>query len=480
VAARPGTAEVTASLGSFGSKGAVEGHARVHVERAPRHPAFPLSVSSDGRFLVDARGTPFRLQGEAAWSLIANLTGAEVDAYLADREEKGFNAVLINLLEHRYAAKAPKNRAGEAPFRTPGDFSTPEAAYFNFAASVVEKARARGFLVLLAPAYPGYGCPASASPDNEGWSVEMGNSAKGACLAYGRYVGKRFVGFDNVLWVQGGDCMPAPGSALEACALDVMAGIREAGGKALHTGHWSPNTLSTDEAAFEGAMQVEAAYQYRSPQTACQRAFARAPPLPAFLVESGYENERIQGSVAPARKYLYWASLTCTAGVISGSRPIWLFDDGWEKALDSPGANDVERLGHLLDTLPWQALVPSGLAGMRQLVLSAGGTPGEKDEVVAAATPDGQALVAYVPPGTGGGNRSFILDVRALAGPADARFYNPWTGAWLPIGRVPTEAPRWFTTPGDNGSGYDDWVLVLQRPAKETPHLPGREGPGRR
>jgi hypothetical protein len=451
----------------------------VHVEAAaPPRPAFPLSVSSTGRFLVDERGKPFRLQGEAAWSLVANLTGPEVDAYLEDREEKGFNTVLVNLLEHRYAVQAPKNRAGAAPFRTAGDFSTPEAAYFAFAESVVEKARARGFLVLLAPAYPGYGCPASPSPDNEGWSVEMGNSQTGACLAYGRFVGEAFKKFDNVLFVEGGDCMPAPGSALETCALEVMAGVKEAGGHALQTGHWSPNTVSTDEVAFASAMQLEAVYQYKSPQTACRRAFARTPVLPAFLVESGYENERIQGSVAPARKYLYWASLTCTAGVVSGSRPIWLFDEGWQHALDSPGANDVARLGHLLDTLPWQGLVPSGLGGMRPLVIAGGGTPGEQDEVVAAATPDGAALVAYVPPGTAF-ERSFVVDVRALSGVATARWYNPWTGGVVAIGRVPNTAPRWFTPPGDNGSGYDDWVLVLTTaaPVLELHGPKGREGP---
>jgi hypothetical protein len=471
----PGTAEVTARLG------AVEGRARVLVETAvPPRPAFPLAVSGTGRFLVDAHGVPFRLQGEAAWSLIANLTAREVDTYLQDRAQKGFNAVLVNLLEHKYAVQAPRNRAGDAPFHTPGDFSTPKDAYFDFAMAVVEKARARGFLVLLAPAYPGYGCPDAPSADNEGWSVEMGHSPKASCLAYGRFVGTRFRKFDNVLWVQGGDCMPAPGGALEACALEVQEGIRQSGGTALQTGHWSPNSMASDEAAFAKAMQLEAVYQYQSPHQACRRAWAHAPPLPAFLVESGYENEHIQGSVPPSRKYLYWASLTCTAGIVSGSRPMWLFEAGWDSALDSPGVNDVARLGHLFDTVPWQALVPSGLSGMRVLVTGGGGTPGGQDEVAAAATADGRALLAYVPPGDGRGERSFVVDVRALSAAATARWYNPWSGASLPIGRVPNEAPRWFTTPGDNGSGYDDWVLVLESLPPEPSSASTREGPASR
>jgi hypothetical protein len=436
--------------------------APVHVtSAAPARPTFPVHVSPSKRFLEDARGIPFRIQGEGAWSLIANLTAHEVDLYLEDRAKKGFNTVLVNLLERRYAEKAPNNRAGNAPFKTPGDFSMPDTAYFDFAEAVVDKARVRGFLVLLVPAYPGYGCPSSPSPENEGWSAEMGKASPEACFSYGRSVGQRFGRYDNVVFVQGGDCMPAPGSALEACALSVLKGIQQVAGSALETGHFSPNTTSLDEAAFAPFMQLDAVYQYATPHSACRRAYARTPPLPAFLIESGYENEQIQGSEPPTRKYLYWGSLNCTAGVVFGSRPVWLFGEGWKQSLHSPAAYDVARLGRLFDTLPWEDLIPSGVTGMRTLVTAGGGTPGGQDEVVAAATEDGQALVAYVPPGNGLGERDIVVDVRALSGTATARWYNPWRGTSVPIGRVPNETPWWFTTPGDNGSGYDDWVLVL-------------------
>jgi hypothetical protein len=429
---------------------------------------------------VDARAVPFRIQGEGAWSLIANLTPEEVDSYLEDRAQKGFNTLLVNLVEYRYALKAPRNRAGEAPFASPGDFSTPQAAYFDYAEAVVKKARARGFLVLLVPAYLGYGCPTSSSPDNEGWAAEMEKMPQATCFAYGQYVGKRFSSYDDVAFVEGGDCMPLPGGTLEACALQVQRGIHEAAPHALQTGHWSPNTTSLDEAAFASTMQLNAVYRYATPHVACRQAYAHLPPLPAFLVESGYENEKIQGTTPPTRKYLYWASLTCTAGVISGSRPIWLFDEGWERALDSPGANDVARLARLFDALPWQALVPSSLDGMPTLVTAGGGKPGGQDEVVAAATRDGQALVAYIPPGNGRGNRSFQVDARLLSGPLSARFYNPWLGTYLDLGVVvPNDGSLTFTTPGDNGSGYDDWVLVLT-PAKKDVPLAAPRGPASR
>ncbi len=369
----PGDTVVTASWG------AISAQARVHVASAAAAPAaFPLSVSPTGRFLVDAHGVPFRLQGEGAWSLLANLTPKELDRYLQDRREKGFNALLVNLVEHRFAALAPNNRAGEAPFRTPGDFATPQEAYFRTAAEMLEKARAQGFLVLLAPAYLGGGCPSRPSPDNEGWSAEMEVLPKAACLAYGRFVGSRFRDFDNVVWVQGGDCMPTPGGPQEACALQVLEGLRQGGATQLQTGHFSPGTTALEEVAFAPSLQLDAVYQYRTPAPACRRATARTPPRPTFLIESGYENESIQGSTPPSRKSLYWAALTCTAGVFSGNLPMWRFGEGWQSALDSPGAEDVSRMAALFRGLPWEALVPQGLSGMRQLVTAGGGTPGAR------------------------------------------------------------------------------------------------------
>jgi hypothetical protein len=428
--------------------------------RAPA--AFPLTVAPAGRHLVDSKGVPFRIQGDAAWSLIANLTPAEAETYLDDRRAKGFNTLIVNLIEHHYAADAPRNRAGVAPFRTPGDLSTPDDAYFDHAVSVVAKARARGLLVLLVPAYLGYGCPLSPSPKNEGWSAELARSSTEACHAYGRYVGKRFRDLNNVLWMQGGDCTPPPGSVLEACSLQILDGLRETGPPALETAHWSPNTLATDEAALTPALQLNAVYQYLTPLPACRRAYARVPVLPASLVESGYENETNQGSSPPERKYLYWGSLGCIGGVVAGNRPIWLFDKGWQAALDSPANGDMVRLGQLLDALPWQDLVPSGLAGMRDLVPAGGGRPGDQDEVAAAATRDGRALLAYLPPGWRG-ERAIAVDLSVLSGPATARWYDPSTGAWQPIGPVSNDGRRWFTTPAAPASADNDWVLVVTR-----------------
>jgi hypothetical protein len=452
---RPGAAEVRAHLPGRLARASLHS---VAEERS--RPTFPLRVSPDRRFLVDGSGRPFRVQGDSAWSLVAALDDAEAERYLADRARRGFDTVVVNLLEHRFAPHAPRNRRGDLPFDPPGDFGHPVEAYFDAARERVRQAGQHGMLVLLVPAYLGYGCPRTPSPANEGWSAELDRTPPDRCRAYGRYVGARFRPERNVVWVGGGDCTPPPGSALERCALEVLRGIRDADPEALLTGHFRPNADSLDEPAFAPEMALTSVYRYRTPSVGCRRAYAREPPRPAYLLETGYEHESIQGSHEPIRQLLVSSSLSCTAGVVFGSRPVWFFGPGWEEDLDSPATRDVERLGRLLDALPWHRLVPSSLGGMRQLVTAGQGIAGSIGQVRAAATLEGDLLLAYVAPGNGE-RRSIVVDTAGLAGPATARWFSPGTGAFVPVGQVRPSGRRWFTTPG-GPRGADDWLLVVE------------------
>ena len=55
---------------------------------------FPLHTEAGKHYLVDAQGKPFLIHGDTAWSLMVQLTDAEVDQYLDDRKAKGFNTIL--------------------------------------------------------------------------------------------------------------------------------------------------------------------------------------------------------------------------------------------------------------------------------------------------------------------------------------------------------------------------------------------------
>src|SRR5262245_19144355 len=45
---------------------------------------YPLALAAGKRYIVDQNNQPFFIDGEAAWSLIANLRDEDVDLYLAD------------------------------------------------------------------------------------------------------------------------------------------------------------------------------------------------------------------------------------------------------------------------------------------------------------------------------------------------------------------------------------------------------------
>ena len=52
-----------------------------------------FKVSDDGRYLVQADGTPFFWLGDTAWELFHRLNREEADRYLEDRARKGFTVI---------------------------------------------------------------------------------------------------------------------------------------------------------------------------------------------------------------------------------------------------------------------------------------------------------------------------------------------------------------------------------------------------
>ena len=72
---------------------------RESASQAPP-PTFPLKVSANGRYLVDHRGRPWRVQADAAWLMSSKATSANVNAYLAKRRAQGFNSFYLMAIVH--------------------------------------------------------------------------------------------------------------------------------------------------------------------------------------------------------------------------------------------------------------------------------------------------------------------------------------------------------------------------------------------
>jgi hypothetical protein len=423
------------ALGSTGGVGA-----------EPADADAPLRVSANHRYLVDRSGAPFLLQGDAGWSLIANTTREEADLYLRDRRAKGFTAILVNLIEHKFAKNAPRNIYGEAPFAGQTDLGAPNEKYFEHADWVIRRAGENGLFVLLAPVYLGY------TGLDEGFYDEVMANGPEKCLAYGRFLGQRYRGFDNIIWVLGGDRDPGPARE----HVDMVAyGIRESDRRHLMTAHCHSESSPIEQ--FPGSwLNVSSSYAYEIVHQRLTWDYERKPAMPLFLIESVYEGEH-NASELQVRRQAYWAILCGEFGHVMGNLPIWSFNPGWQAAMDAPGSVAMMNWGRLFRSRPWYDLVPDS---DHKVVTQGVGEYWGNDYLAAGASADGATVIAYMPSA-----RTVTVDLTKLAkGRANAWWFDPRSGRAATGGSFAAEGSRQFTPPGDG-----DWVLVLDGGARNLP-----------
>jgi hypothetical protein len=424
---------------------------------------FPLAVEPGKRYLVDAAGRPFLINGDTAWSLIAQLTREDADRYLEDRRARGFNTILVSLLENQYSANPPANAYGERPFHdqqlvsllpflTFADYTRPNEAYFAHAEWVLRRAAEKGFLVLLTPSY--VGCC------SDGWSGEMSENGPDRLRQYGEYLGRRYRDFPNILWVHGGDS-----NHFKDLARAIAEGIRQVDPRVLHTAHGQYETTGLDYWGSEPGLQVNNVYSYGPVYAPALEQYGRPERMPFFLIESNYENEH-DVTEQQLRTQAYQAVLSGAAGQVFGNNPIWHFESTnewpwpvtWQEALGSRGAQSMTHLHDLLATVPWWLLEPDW-----EHSLLTDGLGSDDERAVAARTGDGSLAIVYLP-----SDREITVDLAQLAGPnVAARWYDPADGRFSPVpgSPFPATASHQFRPESNNGAGFADWVLVLESPA---------------
>jgi hypothetical protein len=423
---------------------------------------FPLAISSDKRSLNDAKGNPFLMQGDSAWSAIAELSEADATKYLDDRKGRGFNTLLISLIEHKFTSHNPPwlDAAGDAPFSDTSDFTTTNAAYFAHVDWFLDQAKQRGFLVLLVPSYLGYGC------GDEGWCAEMKANGTTKLGQYGDFVGARYKGVPNILWVEGGDHTPSTaGNPSEMDLVNAIAdGIKKGdGGAHLHTAHWGSETLGA--AVPSTWLDVDSVYTYQAPYVKSLEAFSHDDGVrPFFLIESSYENEH-GSSPGLLRSQMYEPVLAGGTGFLFGNFPIWAFwkpgdapwqfDDGhypggWTTALDTPGAHDATVAGAFFRSIAWSELRPD--VGHQIM------TSGPADALLASSTDTKLAVVYFA------SSNVATIDLSHLKVPLTGRWVDPSSGtsSQAPGSPFAAGAKHDFTPPGARADSSGDWLLVLE------------------
>jgi hypothetical protein len=402
-------------------------------------PVFPLKLSANRRYLVDQKDRPFLVHGDTAWSLITAVTKEDAGRYLEDRRRKGFNAIIVNLIEHFF--NGPINRDGEGPFVTAGDFAKPNEKYFAHADWVLRKAREKGITVFLFPMYLGY------KGTDEGWYQEALLNGMAKCRNYGRYLGNRYKDYKNIVWTLGGDRNPEPELAEDAVNA-VVAGIRESMLDALFSAHPAPEFSGAEKYNLQW-LDINSTYTYGIVHRQLLRDYDRKPTMPFVLMESTYEGEH-NSSPVQIRRQAYWALLSGAAGQFLGNKPIWAFDPGWQAALNSEGSRSMAHLRSLFETRAWYDLVPDR---EHKIVVDGLGEFTGLDFASAARTTDRRTLLVYIPTG-----RTVVVDTAQIAGSRQrAAWFDPRSGGITSAGESAAGDKRSFKTPSEA-----DWVLVVE------------------
>jgi hypothetical protein len=438
-----------------------------------------LEVSPDRRFLVHRDGTPFFYLGDTAWELFHRASREEATRYLENRRRKGFTVIQAVALAEFDGLTVP-NAYGQRPLLD-NDPARPNERYFEHVDFVVDTAADKGLFVGILPTWG----------DKVGPLMKWGKGpvvfTKENARQYGRYLGTRYRGRPNVIWILGGDRNP---DGREEVWRAMAAGIAEGdGGNHLMTYH--PMGASSSSKWFHGDEwldfnMLQSGHAERDLDNGAMVAadYALTPAKPCMDGEPRYEDHPINWDPKngwfddyDVRQAAYWALFAGAHGHTYGCHDIWqLFAPGrepvssartpWTKALDLPGAWDMLHVRRLLESRPFLVRVPD------QSIVVEGQGAGA-DLVRACRGSDGSYAFVYVPTG-----KPVTVALDKISGKRVAAYwYDPRAGTASRIGEYANEGARQFTPPA--GGRGNDWVLVLDDAARKFP-APGARPAARR
>jgi hypothetical protein len=428
-------------------------------------PVYPVKIGPSGRYLVDQNNVPFLIVGDSPQSLVVSLTEAQAQSYMMDRgPTNGFNSLLIDAICTSYTSpNTPANGQllnGTQPFTNTisggyYDLTTPNPAYFSYLDTVIKMAATNGLEVMLDPIETG------------GWLPAMLANGTNGCFIYGQYLGNRYKNFPNVIWASGNDYQDWESSANDSVVTAVALGIQSEDTNHLQTIELDYlASCSLDDPNWIPIVTLNWAYTYYPTYDEILHGYNQATNTPVFLGEANYEYETNSGtdggSLPILRKQEYWTMLSGGVGQCYGNHYTWQFLSSWKTLLDSPGVTQLRIATSLFSSNAWYDLVPD----TNHVFLTAGyGTYASTGEftdnnyVTAAITPNGTLGMAYLPAGN-----IVTVNLAAMASaPIRAQWFDPGDGAYQAVSGSPfsNTGTNIFTPPGNNSSGYSDWVLVL-------------------
>ncbi len=421
-------------------------------------PAYPLRASANGRYLVDQNGKPILFIGDAPHSLFVNLTPKQANFYFANRATYGINAVWIEVLCDTYTGGRSDGRTydGIIPFTTPGDMSTPNPVYFTRVDQMINLAANHGIQVFLD------------TIDTGGWLTVLENNGSSKAFGYGQYLGTRYQNFKNIVWITGNDFQTWNSSTTDnQDVAAIMSGVASADPNHLHTTQLNYDVSgSLDDSLLIPNTTLAGAYSYYPTYAEVLNEYNGPNFVPTFMEEANYEFENNTGldygNPETLRRQEYWTMLSGATGQLYGNHYTWTFINGWQQSLNTPGAKQLKYMKNLFASRQWWNLVPDQshtvvVAGYGTFANS--GSINASDYVTTGRAPDGSLVMAFCPTTT-----TITVDMTQMKGLTKARWFDPSKNTFTTIKGSPfgNSGTHDFTTPGTDGDGNLDWVLVLE------------------
>ena len=425
-------------------------------------------MSNDGRHLVNKDGSVFFYMADTAWELFHRCSKEETEMYLKDRKSKGFNVIQAVILAEIDGLNTP-NTEGEKPFIN-NDPLKPNDKYFKHVDWVIKKADELGIYIAVLPTW------------GDKWRKQWGvgpvifdTPAKAS--VYGKWLGKRYKNYPNIIWVMGGD-RDAVNDGFVAIIRSMATGIEEADkGKHLMTYH--PGGGSTSSNWFHNDKwldfnMLQSGHHAMTPHVfdAVGHDYNLEPTKPCLNGEPQYEdipvnftsvNERFV--VYDTRQAAYWSVLAGAMGHTYGNNNIWqmwspkhkpiiIARIPWYEAIHQPGAVQMGYMRKLFESRPFLKMIPD-----QDILANISGK--DKNIIRAARGKDGSFIIVY----SAYGNPIDVKLEKLSADTIKGFWYNPRESESVAIELFKNIKKVKTFVPPSSGS-RTDWVLVLDDATK--------------
>jgi len=420
-----------------------------------------LQVTKDGHYLQYNDGSPFFWLGDTGWELFHRLKKEEIEKYLENRKQKGFNVIQSVILAEFDGLKKP-NQYGEIPL-IDLDPTKPNEKYFELVDWTVKEAMKKNMFMGLLPTW--------GDKVIKMWGQGPIIFNESNAYIYGKWLGSRYKDFPNIIWILGGDRPPVNDSSDKKNLWRSMAkGILEGTNKkAIITYHPSGESSSAKFWPNESWLTIQMLQSGHAKKDNpvwewIKRDWEVTPVKPVLDGEPNYEDHPINWDKKngyfrdyDVRRQTYRSVFSGACGVTYGNQAMWQFysereepvafpERSWIETLDRPGAFQVGYLKKLIesrsviDRIPDQSIIVGG--------------QGEKMEYATAFRGNKYCMI-YFPT-----SKSLTLNLSFLsASQIRTWWFHPGNGeAGAPV--VMQKISTMNFTPPSTGND-SDWVLII-------------------